>query len=69
MFADERFKSLNQWFCSNLLQPALLFQSAAISAFTNLNHGEPSIHLPKQCMESLDRNFAKRIIRIIKSHV
>lgn len=56
-WADERFQRLRGWFENPLLEPALLFQTNAISMFTNFNmllqRDEPSIHLLKPAMESL----------------
>ena len=34
-WADERFQRLHRWFSNLLLEPALMFQTNAISMFTN----------------------------------
>ncbi len=66
-WADERFKRLHGWFSNPLLEPALLFQTSAITMFTHFNlllqRDEPSIHLLKPTMESLGKKLASRIIK------
>ena len=65
-WADERFQRLHRWFSNHLLEPALMFETNAISMFTNFNlllqRDEPSIHVLKAAMESLGRKRASRIV-------
>ena len=69
-FRDERFQRLHGWFCNPLLEPALLFNQASISIFTNFNlllqREEPTIHLLKSSMEELARKLACRITGLHK---
>ena len=73
-WADERFKRLKDWFQNPFLEPVLLFQSNAISIFTNFNkllqRDEPSIHLLKPAMENLGRKLGSRILQahVLCSH-
>ena len=66
-FADARFQRLNTWFSNKLLEPALMFQNAAIPIFTNFNlllqRDEPCIHLLKPSIENFGRRIANRIIK------
>ncbi len=63
---DQRFQRLFQWFGNPLLEPALLFQTAVISLFTDFNlllqRDEPAIHVVKPAMESLAKKLANRIV-------
>ena len=67
---DERSKRLNSWFANPLLEPALLFNSADISMFTNFNRRlqkeETTIHLLNSSMEHLGMKLSKRIIKPIE---
>ena len=69
-WVGERFRRLNSWFANPLLEPALLFNSAAISILTNFNRllqrEEPTIHLLNSSMENLGMKLAKRIIKPIE---
>ena len=66
-FHDDRFKRLNCWFTNPLLEPSLLFNTAAITIFNSFNcllqRGEPTIHILKASMEHLGRKIAQRIIK------
>ena len=59
-WADERFQRLHRWFSNLLLETALMFQTNAISMFTNflLQRDEPSIDVLKAEMESLGQKIA-----------
>ena len=63
---DQRFQRLCDRFGNPLLEPALLFQSAAISLFTHFNlllqRDEPTVHVVQPAMESLARKLANRIV-------
>ena len=54
-FTDQRFQRLRGWLGNPLLEPALLFQTAAISTFTHFNlllqRDEPTIHVVQPAME------------------
>ena len=73
-WADERFKGPKGWFQNPLLEPALLFQSNAISMFTNfkkiLQRNGPSIHLLKPAMEILGHQMGSSILHahVLCSH-
>lgn len=67
-FADDRFKGLNEKFLSPLLEPVMLFHSAAVSLFkhfsllVHVQRGEPTIHILKYAMKNLDKTLPKWII-------
>ena len=66
-FQDERFERLNRWFTNPLLEPSLLFNTAAITIFSSfsrlLQREEPIIHLLKASLEHLGRKIANRILK------
>lgn len=66
-FQDDRFQRLNHWFSNPLLEPSLLFNTAAITIFNSFNcllqREEPTIHILKGSMEHLGRKIANRIIK------
>ena len=66
-WADEHFQRLRR-FKNPLLEPALLFQTNAISMFTTFNkliqRHEPSIHLLKPAMESTGRKLGSDFLKI-----
>ena len=65
-WVDERFQRLHRWFSNPLLEPALMFQTNAVSMFTNFNlllqRDEPSIHVLIAAMKSLGRKRASQIV-------
>ena len=65
-WADKRFRRLHRWLSNPLLEPALMFETNAISMFASFNsllqRDEPSIHVLKAAMESLGRKLASRIV-------
>ena len=65
--SDDRFIRLYQKFINPLLKPALIFQQSSIKLFIHFNlllqHGEPSIHIRTNSMETLGRIIGSRFIR------
>ena len=65
-WTDERFQRLHRWFSNPLLEQALMFQTNAISMFTNFNlllqRDQPSKHVLKAAIESLGRKLSSRIV-------
>ena len=66
----KRFRCLYSWFANPLVEPALIFNSAAVYNYNNFNRllqrEEPTIHLLIKSMEYLGMKLAKRIIKPIE---